>query len=214
MYDIESKQGGWFYSQTVKDHFFEPKNFVKTQEEAKEIAEASDGVGIEGSPACGDVMKMWIKVEDNKIADCKWQTFGCASAIAATSMFSVMVTESGGLPIDEALKIKPQNIVDRLDGLPARKFHCSVLADKAFREAVNDYYKKTNQFDKIDETKIKVVDKILNITDKDIEEAVLHGVKTLDELQKRTKIGVQDKNCLPEAEELLRYYNEKHFSGK
>lgn len=159
---------------------------------------------------CGDMMKMWIKVKDNKIIDCKWQTFGCASAIASTSMFSVMITEKGGMEIEKALEIKPQDIAARLQGLPARKFHCSVLADKALRAAINDYYLRTKQLDKIKKDSVKIVDKILKITDHDIEEAVLDGARTFEDLQKRTKIGIQDKTCIPEAEQLLRFYIEKY----
>ncbi|MBS3172024.1 iron-sulfur cluster assembly scaffold protein [Candidatus Woesearchaeota archaeon] len=212
MYDVKSKDGTeWFYSETVKKHFFEPKNLAKTKEESEKLTKEADGIGEEGSPACGDMMKMWIKVKDNKIIDCKWQTFGCASAIASTSMFSTMITENGGMEIEKALEIKPQDIANRLDGLPTRKFHCSVLADKALRAAINDYYKKTNQLDKIKNDRIKIVDKILKITDHDIEEAVLDGARTFEDLQKRTKIGIQDKTCIPEAEQLLRYYIEKYF---
>ncbi len=212
MYDVESHGGnGWFYSEEVKEHFFNPKNLLKTKEEAEEYSKKADGIGIEGSPACGDMMKMWIKVRDNKVVECKWQTFGCASAIASTSMFSVMITEAGGMEIEKALEIKPQDISKRLGGLPSRKFHCSVLADKAFRAAVNDYYRKTGQLDKVKEDNIKIIDKILKITDKDIEEAVLEGVRTFEELQKRTKIGIKDKTCIPEAKQLLRFYVEKYF---
>lgn len=213
MYDVESNDGKeWFYTPTVKDHFFNPRNLVKTQDEARKISEEADGIGIEGSPACGDMMKMWIKVKEDKIVDCKWQTFGCASAIASTSMFSEMITENGGMKIEQALKIKPQHIVDRLGGLPLRKFHCSVLADKALRAAINDHYKKTKQLDKVNESQIKIIDKMLKITDHDIEEAVLEGARTFEDLQKRTKIGIRDKSCIPEAEQLLRFYVEKYFS--
>lgn len=212
MYDIKSRDGSeWFYSSKVKEHFFSPRNLVRTQEEAKQLMKESDGIGIEGSPACGDMMKMWIKVKENKIVDCKWQTFGCASAIASTSMFSTMVTENRGVEIEKALEIKPQDIVKRLGDLPARKFHCSVLADKSLRAAINDYYKKTGQTEKIKESKMKIVDKILKITDKDIEEAVLEGARTFEDLQKRTKIGIKDKTCIPEAKQLLRFYIEKYF---
>lgn len=211
MYDVQSKDGSeWFYTETVKQNFFNPKNFARTQKEAEQLSKEADGIGIEGSPACGDMMKMWIKVKDNKIIDCKWQTFGCASAIASTSMFSVMITENGGMKIEKALQIKPQDISSRLGGLPARKFHCSVLADKALRAAVNDYYKKTNQLDKVKEDEVKIIDKILKITDKDIEEAVLDSVRTFEQLQKRTKIGIKDKTCIPEAKQLLRFYIEKY----
>ena len=214
MADIVSKDGTeWFYTDVVKKHFFDPKNLLKTKAEADEYEEEASGVGVEGSAACGDMMKMWIKVNNNQIKGCKWQTFGCASAIASTSMFSVMITENGGMKIEDALNIKPQDIAKRLEGLPARKFHCSVLADKALRAAVNDYFNKSGQIDKINKDQIKVIDKILKITDHDIEEAVLDGARTFEDLQKRTKIGVQDKTCIPEAEQLLRFYVEKHFTN-
>ena len=135
----------------------------------------------------------------------------CASAIASTSMLSVMLTENGGMKIEDALKIKPQNIVVRLDGLPQRKFHCSVLGDKALRAAVNDYFRKTGQESRIVVEGAKVIDKILKITDKDIEEAVLEGAHDFEAVQKKTKVGVYDKNCIPEVEQLIRFYREKYF---
>ncbi len=81
--------------------------------------------------------------------DCKWLTFGCASAIASTSMMSEMVTEDGGMQIDEALEIKPKHIMERLGGLPSRKFHCSVLGDKALKGAIYDYFEKSGQEERI-----------------------------------------------------------------
>jgi NifU-like protein involved in Fe-S cluster formation len=127
---------GWLYSDMVKKHFFSPKNFLADEKKYK-----SDGVGIVGSPACGDVMIVWIKVnkKSQRIKECKWRTFGCASAIASTSMMSVMVTEKGGMKFSNALKLKPEQIVDRLGGLPDRKFHCSVLGQDALKNAVEDY---------------------------------------------------------------------------
>ena len=140
MHDVKSKYGTeWFYSNKVKDHFFKPRNILKDGEEVEKYDKEADGIGEWGSAACGDVMRMWIKVKKGKISDCKWRCFGCASAIAATSMFSVIVTEKGGMEIEKALKLNPQEIVNRLDGLPTRKFHCSVLADQAFKAAVEDY---------------------------------------------------------------------------
>jgi len=132
--DVENKHTGesWVYSEIVKDHFFNPRNFIFEEPE-----EEFDAHGSYGSPACGDIMRIWLKIDPKtkKITDFKWKTFGCASAIAATSMFSAMVTENGGMTVEEALEIKPQDITDRLGGLPDRKIHCSVLADKAFRDA-------------------------------------------------------------------------------
>ena len=95
-------------------------------------------------------MVIWIKIKDNpsmdsgqaKIIDCKWQTFGCGSAIASTSILSEMVLENGGMTIEQALKIRPQDILERLGGLPARKIHCSVLGDQALRAAIEDWQAK------------------------------------------------------------------------
>ena len=213
--DVKAKVEGkkWFYNEIVKEHFFNPKNFLKDEDSAKKYDGVASGVGQVGSPACGDMMKMWIKVDSSKdkIIECKWQTFGCASAIGSTSMLSVMVTEKGGMKIEDALKIKPQDIADRLEGLPQRKFHCSVLGDKALHSAINDYFKKSGQNDRVVTEGAKVIDKILKITDKDIEEAVLEGARTLEEVQKKTKVGVQDKSCIPEVEQLIRFYTEKYF---
>ena len=130
---------GWLYSDKVKEHFFNPKNLFKSVEEVKSYEKEADGIGEVGSPACGDVMKMFIKVKDNKITDCKWQTFGCASAIASTSMLSVMVI---GKTLKEAKNIKARDIVNELGGLPPRKIHCSVLGDQALRAAIKDYEEK------------------------------------------------------------------------
>lgn len=199
----------WVYSPIVKDHFFHPRNLLLEDPKEGEF----DAVGMVGSPACGDVMKIWIKADraDDRITDLKWQTFGCGSAIASTSMFSVMVTENSGMKVDDALKIKPQDVMARLAGLPDRKIHCSVLADKAFRKAVNEYFRASNQPQRIVVDGAKVVDKRLNITDKDIEEAVLEGAKTLEDVQKKLKVGVGDPDAIPEIEQLIRFYSEKYY---
>jgi NifU-like protein involved in Fe-S cluster formation len=127
----------WLYSDEVKKHFVHPQNFLEGMPKEGEF----DAVGEVGSTACGDVMKIWLKIDPatGRIKDFKWQTWGCASAIASTSVFSEMVKENGGMTIEEALKIKPQQIIERLHGLPSRKIHCSVLADQALKEAVKNY---------------------------------------------------------------------------
>lgn len=126
----------WAYSETVKDHFFNPRNVLRDGEEFK-----ADGTGVVGSPACGDMMLVAIKVDSagERIADIRWRTFGCASAIASTSMMSVMATEGEGMTLERAKRLKPEEIIERLGGLPDRKFHCSVLGHEALREAVLDY---------------------------------------------------------------------------
>jgi len=127
----------WFYSEIVKDHMFNPRNIFKTEEECN--AYNADGIGEVGSPACGDMMRFLIKIEDNQIADCKWQTYGCGTAIASTSIFSEMIQ---GLSIEKALEITSKDIADELGGVPGNKFHCSILAAKALKEAVGNYRSK------------------------------------------------------------------------
>lgn len=126
----------WLYSDIVKDHFFNPRNIL-----LNEIDYIADGVGVVGSPACGDMMAVWIKIDSKTkcIRECKWRTFGCASAIASTSMMSVMATEKGGMTLARAKRMTPEAIIERLGGLPDRKYHCSVLGHTALREAINDY---------------------------------------------------------------------------
>jgi len=139
MTDVESKDAQWFYSETVKKHFLKPQNIAADDKIVDEIK--PNGMGEVGSPACGDVMKMWIHVEDNRIKKCVWRTFGCASAIASTSMLSLMITENGGMTLEDASKLRPQDIIKRLGGLPKIKIHCSVLGDQALRAAIEDYRK-------------------------------------------------------------------------
>lgn len=208
--EIES----WFYTDIVKDHFFNPRNIFKTQAEIDNYN--ADGVGMVGSPACGDMMKMWIKVDKtaDKIIECKWQTFGCASAIASTSILSVIATENNGMKIDDALKLTPQDVVRHLVDLPKRKIHCSVLGTKALRAAINDYFKKSGQNSRLLTEGAKIIDKVMKVTDKDIEEAVIDGAVTFEDVQKKTKAGIQDKNCIPEVEQLIKFYREKYFGAK
>lgn len=206
-----SKKAGWFYTDTVKDHFFNPKNFLD-----EETGHEHDYLGMVGSPACGDAMKVWLKIERDalnveRIKSFKWKTFGCASAIASTSMLSVMVSENEGLPLEDALKLRPQDIMVRLGGLPARKVHCSVLGDKALRSAVNDYFRKSGQNARIIVEQGRIIDKVLKVTDHDIEEAVLDGADTLERVQQKTKVGTGDPSCIPEVEQLIRFYKEKYF---
>lgn len=116
------------YNQTVMDHFMNPRN-------TGEIPDA-DGVGSVGNPACGDVMKMYIRVADGKIADIKYKTFGCAAAIACSSMASEMVM---GKSIDDAAKLTRDDVAGALDGLPEEKMACSNLSPDAIRAAIDDY---------------------------------------------------------------------------
>ena len=119
------------YTETVMDHFTHPRN-------VGEIPDAS-GVGEVGNAKCGDIMRMYIKVNDGIISDVKFNTFGCGSAIASSSMATEMIK---GKPISEALALSNKAVVEALDGLPAQKIHCSVLAEEAVKAAVKDYYNK------------------------------------------------------------------------
>ncbi len=208
--DVRDHKGqGWVYSEIVKEHFFNPHNLM-----LEEVDETQyNGIGRVGSPACGDEMKMWLKIDPKteQVLDCKWKTFGCASAIAATSMLSVMVTENSGLPIEQALKVTPQDIMLRLGGLPNRKVHCSVLGDKALRQAINYYFRVTNQPARIIVAGAKVIDQDLNITDHDIEEAVLDGAQDLNGVQAKLKVGIGNPGVIEEVEQLIRFYKEKYF---
>lgn len=196
------------YSDTVMDHFSNPRNVLKVSEDEY----GPSGVGMVGNPTCGDMMKVWIKVDDkDRIYDLKWKTFGCASAIGSTSMMSEMVTEEGGMKLEDALRLKPQDIMDRLGGLPSIKIHCSVLGDKALRSAIHDFLKKNGREDLIEEEKVTVVCECLDVTDKEIEEEVLEGVSDFETLQERTKISTGCGKCRETAIELFEQYRAKYF---
>ncbi len=118
------------YSEKVMDHFQNPRNVGKIED--------ADGVGEVGNARCGDIMKMYLKIDENEvITDCKFNTFGCGSAIATSSMATEMIR---GKKVSEALELSNRAVVEALDGLPAHKIHCSVLAEEAVKAAVKDYY--------------------------------------------------------------------------
>ena len=119
------------YSEKVMDHFQNPRNLGKMED--------ADGIGEVGNAKCGDIMKMYIKVNDGIITDVKFNTFGCGSAIASSSMATEMIK---GKPLKEALQLSNKAVVEALDGLPTHKIHCSVLAEEAVKAAVKDYYDK------------------------------------------------------------------------
>ena len=122
----------WVYSETVKEHFLNPRNFLMGDESKFDY----DAVGLVGNPICGDQMKMFIKVKDGRIIDVKWKTYGCASAIASTSALSEIAK---GKTLDEAMKISAEDIDEYLGKLPKHKFHCSVLGHDALKDAIFNY---------------------------------------------------------------------------
>ena len=119
------------YIEKVMDHFRNPRNVG--------VIENADGVGEVGNTVCGDIMKIYLKIKDGIIEDVKFNTFGCGSAIASSSMATEMIK---GKPVSEALELTNKAVAEALDGLPAHKLHCSVLAEQAVKKAVKDYYDK------------------------------------------------------------------------
>ena len=119
------------YSEKVMDHFLHPRNVG--------VLEDADGVGEVGNAKCGDIMKIYLKIDNDVISDVKFETFGCGSAIASSSMATEMIK---GKPVSEALQLTNQAVAEALDGLPAHKLHCSVLAEEAIKSALKDYYDK------------------------------------------------------------------------
>lgn len=132
MSDGKNNQHEWVYSDVVKDHFLNPRNFLMGDESKFDF----DAMGLVGNPICGDQMKMYIKVNNDKITDIRWKTYGCASAIASTSALSELAK---GKNLDDALKISAKDIDDYLGNLPKHKFHCSILGHDALRDAINNY---------------------------------------------------------------------------
>ena len=130
------------YSDKVIEHYTNPRNVGKI--------ENASGIGEVGNPVCGDIMKIFIKVENNIITDLKFKTFGCGAAIATSSISTEMIK---GKTIEEALALKNGDVVRALDGLPPVKFHCSVLAEEAIHEVIADYYRKEG---KLTEEEIRV----------------------------------------------------------
>ena len=205
---MSARDNMWVYSEKAKEHFTNPKNVLEDEKTYRD-----DGKAVVGNIKCGDQMLFVIKVEkkNNVITDCKWKTYGCASAIASTSILSEMVK---GMPLDEAYHISPKDIARELGGLPEHKIHCSVLGDKALRAAIDNYYRRNGMQDKIKKEKARLVCKCMNVTDKEIENAVMDGARTLYELQERTKLGTVCGQCKGEATRLLWEYIKKHSGSK
>jgi len=185
----------WLYSDTVKEHFTSPRNVLMENESAF----AANARGQTGNIKCGDQMLMLLKIDNDIITDVRWKTYGCASAIASTSMLSEMIK---GMKIEDAYKIRPEDLVQKLGGLPAYKIHCSVLGDKALRAAIDDYLIQTGRQGTLKEPSVEICH-CLGITDKDIETAFQNGARNWESLQQATKIGTVCGKCKGQALELL-----------
>ncbi|MDR0637075.1 MAG: iron-sulfur cluster assembly scaffold protein [Treponema sp.] len=186
---------GWLYSDTVKDHFTNPRNALF----GEETDFPCNARGQTGNIKCGDQMLMLLRIKDDVITDVRWKTYGCASAIASTSMLSETIK---GMNIKEAYSIRPEDLVEKLGGLPDYKIHCSVLGDKALRVAIDDYLEQTGRAGLLKEATTTIC-QCLGITDKDIENAFQNGARTWEQLQQATKIGTVCGTCKEKALELL-----------
>lgn len=180
----------WDYTDTVKEHFLNPKNVGK-------LADAN-GIGETGSLACGDALRLYIKVEDERIVDATFQTFGCGSAIASSSVLTEMVK---GKTLDEALLITNKEIAETLGGLPKEKMHCSVMGREALEAAINDYRGIETPKQALEG---EVVCECFGITDVQIRRAVEeNNLSTLEDVTHYTKAGGGCERCHPEIEEIL-----------
>ncbi|GHU23811.1 iron-sulfur cluster assembly scaffold protein [Spirochaetia bacterium] len=188
----------WLYSDIVKDHFTNPRNVLFGDESEF----PADAKGQTGNIRCGDQMLMLLQIKDDVINDVRWKTYGCASAIASTSVLSEMIK---GMNIKDAYAIGSEDLVKKLGGLPEHKIHCSVLGDKALRVAIDDYLEHTGRAGMLKEASTEICH-CLGITDKDIEKAFNNGARTWEQLQEATKIGTVCGGCKEKALELLHEY--------
>jgi len=182
----------WDYNEKVMEYFLHPKN-------AGEI-ENPDGVGEEGSLACGDMLKLTFKLDkDGKIADAKFKTFGCASAIASASIMTEMVK---GLTIEDAEKITNKDIVDKLGGLPEQKMHCSVMGMEALQAAIANY--RTGKGKPPKKAEGKIVCTCFGVTDKEIEKVIIENdIDTVEQVTNYCKAGGGCGSCRGEIQQII-----------
>ncbi len=181
----------WEYTDKVRDHFFNPRNVGEIED--------ADGVGEVGSLACGDALKLTFKLdEDGKIKDAKFKTFGCASAIATSSVLTEMIK---GLPLDEAAKITNKDIADYLGGLPEQKMHCSVMGREALEAAIENYRSGGKKKHELEGT---IVCTCFGVTDREIERVIRENdLTTVEEVTNYCKAGGGCGGCQGEIEKII-----------
>jgi len=199
---------GWVYTEKVKEHFMDPHNVFSEDDDFH-----WDAMGRIGNVMCGDEMEFYLQVnkETEIVEDCRWRTFGCASAIASASILSDMVK---GRTLEEAYRISGKDINRELGGLPDAKIHCSVLGDKALRSAIDDYYRRNDMPDRIHHPDKKIVCNCMEVSEADIEHAVLEGARSFEEVSEMTKAGTGCGGCRDDVITVMERYVKYHFSDE
>ena len=192
----------WEYSEKVLDHYRNPRNVGKIED--------ADLIGDAGSLACGDSLKLYIKLDGDKIKDAKFLTFGCGSAVASSSILTEMII---GKTLDEVRKITNKDIADELGGLPQEKMHCSVMGQEALEDALKKYYGEDVEIGFRKEPVDKVVCTCFNVTENQIWEAIkINGLKTVEEVTNYTKAGGACGRCKGLIQDILDTYYKKQES--
>jgi len=191
----------WKYSDKVMDHYRNPRNVGKLDD--------ADVIGEAGSLTCGDSLKLYLKIKDGIVTDAKFQTFGCGSAVASSSILTEMVI---GKPIEDVRKITNADIAKELDGLPPEKMHCSVMGHEALEDALKKYYDEEIDFNISDENKdgkaSRVVCTCFNVTEDVIKEAIeVNGLKTIEDITNYTKAGGACGRCKGDIQKLIDKYS-------
>lgn len=195
----------WDYTEEVLDHYRNPRNVGKIDN--------ADAIGEAGSLACGDALKIYLKIENGIVTDAKFQTFGCGSAVASSSMMTEMII---GKPLEEVKKLTNKDIADALGGLPPEKMHCSVMGHEALEDALKNYYHDDNMFDDKDsQTTDKIVCTCFNVTEKQIWNAIKeNNLKTLEEVTNYTKAGGACGRCKNAIQDIINTYLHKEEKAK
>lgn len=193
----------WKYSDKVMDHYRNPRNVGKLDD--------ADVIGEAGSLTCGDSLKLYLKIKDGVVTDAKFQTFGCGSAVASSSILTEMVI---GKPIEEVRKITNADIAKELDGLPPEKMHCSVMGHEALEDALKKYYDEEIDFGVIDgeasKKESRVVCTCFNVTEDVIKEAIeVNGLTTVEDITNYTKAGGACGRCKGDIQRLIEKYAKK-----
>ena len=195
----------WDYTEEVLDHYRNPRNVGKIDN--------ADAIGEAGSLACGDALKIYLKIENGIVTDAKFQTFGCGSAVASSSMMTEMII---GKPLEEVKKLTNKDIADALGGLPPEKMHCSVMGHEALEDALKNYYHDDKMFDdKESQTTDKIVCTCFGVTEKQIWNAIKeNNLKTLEEVTNYTKAGGACGRCKGTIQNIINTYLHKEEKAK